>query len=137
MSTSEYETQKKFNLQEMPVLIEARSDTDSAFGVNEQGFGNSAKHFVGDLNNDGKADFIAYEPWTGNWDISINNAGGFVSTVNFEIGFEANVDFATVYDVDNNGSGDLVIVGDDGDAWVRYLNNNLSKVWRRIELNVI
>ena len=99
-----------------------------AFGVNEQGFGNSAKHFVGDLNNDGKADFIAYEPWTGNWDISINNAGGFVSTVNFETEFEANVDFATVYDVDNNGSGDLVIVGDDGDAWVRYLNNNLSKV---------
>ena len=37
MTTSEYETQKKFNLQEMPVLIEARSDTDSAFGVNEQG----------------------------------------------------------------------------------------------------
>ena len=37
MMTVQYETQKKFRLEEMNALIEGLSPSDSAFGVNEGG----------------------------------------------------------------------------------------------------
>jgi len=102
------------------------------FGIKEQGFGNGMTHFVCDLNNDDKADLIAYEPAGGNWDISINASPDFVQTLAIESGFGIGAEFATVYDVDENGSGDFVIVeASDSQGKVRYLNNNLSLVQPR------
>jgi hypothetical protein len=96
------------------------------FTQREQGFGNGSgsTHFVGDLNADNRADFIAYEKSTGNWSISINGGN---RTLNLEQNFGTNAEFATVYDVDANGSADFVMV-DGNEAHVRYLRNNLTLI---------
>jgi len=97
------------------------------FGIIEQNFGDGLTHYVCDLNADDKADLIAYEKASGNWDVSVNNSNGFVQTLSIDSGFGADAEFVTVRDVDNDGCGDLVFV--DGDeAWVRYLKSDLSLV---------
>lgn len=95
------------------------------FSILRQSFGTGSDrtHFVGDLNNDQKVDFVSYQRSAGNWDICIN--GGAV-TLGIEQDFGTNADFASVYDMDQNGSSDLVMIGADNAAWVRYLNNNLT-----------
>ncbi|MGL4400814.1 MAG: hypothetical protein ACRCXD_13160 [Luteolibacter sp.] len=95
------------------------------FSILKQGFGTGSEqtHFVGDLNNDKKVDFISYQKPTGNWDICTNDG---TVTLGIEQNFGTNADFAGVCDMDQNGSSDLVVVGADNINWVRYLNNNLS-----------
>lgn len=102
------------------------------FEIKEQAFGDGMTHFVCDLNNDAKADFIAFDPASGTWDISINADPDFIQALAIESGFGIEPEFATVYDVDTNGSGDFVIVeAADSKGRVRYLNNNLSLVQPR------
>jgi len=103
-----------------------------AFGLLEQGFGNGMTHFVCDLDSDDKADLIAFGPAGGTWNISINATPSFNRINGVETSFGINPEFATVYDVDDNGSGDFVIVeASDSQGKVRYLNNNLSLVQPR------
>lgn len=95
------------------------------FSILKQGFGTGSDqtHFVGDLSNDQKVDFISYQKSAGNWDICTNDG---TVTLGIEQDFGTNADFASVYDMDQNGSSDLVAVGADNVTWIRYLNNDLS-----------
>lgn len=95
------------------------------FSILIQGFGTGSDqtHFVGDLDHNQKVDLISYQKSAGKWDIC-TDAG--IVTPGKENGFGTNADFAAVYDMDQNGSADLVAVGADNITWVRYLNNDLS-----------
>jgi hypothetical protein len=97
----------------------------NSFSILRQGFGNGSDqtHFVGDLNNDQKVDLISYQRSTGNWDICTSEGD---IRLGIEKDFGANADFAGVYDMDQNGSSDLVVISADNVTFIRYLNHDLS-----------
>ncbi|MGV8878176.1 MAG: FG-GAP-like repeat-containing protein [Sphingobacteriaceae bacterium] len=92
----------------------------NAFSPWIYGFGNMTdKHYVGDVNGDGKADAIYCDTKVGNWRIAVSNGHKFTDAGIWKTGFGIGAEKSFVYDVDLDGKDDIAYYK-NAEWWVCY-----------------
>lgn len=77
------------------------------------GFGQDGhRHFVADVNGDGKADAVSYDSASGDWKVALSNGSGFVGGRTWRTGFGKGAAAGIVYDVDRDGKADIIYYSD-------------------------